>query len=328
MKKKETINNPTYLKKIVSFFKPQKYGRYVPLFYAVFLLGVLDLLLLVGVGVFFILIQFINLRQINLNSQNFVTFSYFQKRPDLLSSSKALVIYDATSRVVLLSKNDNLRFSPASTTKIMTALVALDHYDPATVLTANSLENNPDSSKMGLFVGEKMSVLNLIYGMLLPSGGDAAEVLAENYPGGKDAFVNAMNEKAKEMGLLNSYFTDPAGYNDTNYTTAYDLAQIGAAALKNKTLANIVSTKKIVVFNDDGTIPHTLVNLNELLGIPGVTGIKTGFTNEAEGVLATSFLHEGQEYVIIVLRSKDRFQDTLELINGVLSDLKKESFRL
>ncbi len=164
--------------------------------------------------------------------------------------------------------------------------------------------------------------------MLLPSGGDAADVLSQNYPGGRDAFVLKMNEKAKQLGLKNTLFVDPSGYGDDNYTNAYDLARLGAYALSSPTLANIVKNQRLTVYSADHMISHRLENLNELLQLPGVTGIKTGFTNEAEGVLVTSFLSGKKEYIIVVLRSKDRFQDTKALIEGITKDLASESYKL
>lgn len=255
-----------------------------------------------------------------------ISFSYFKKRPDLLSTSKALVIYDATNKNVLLSKNENLRFSPASTAKIMAALVSLEHYADDDVLTYTYQLVNADSSKMGLYVGESMAFKNLLYGMMLPSGNDAARLLAVNYPGGESAFVKRMNEKAEEIGLKNTQFVDPAGYADENYSSGYDLAILGAYALKNNELANVVKTKEMTVVDITGNIPHKLKNLNELLAIPGVNGIKTGFTNEAEGVLVSAFLHNDTQYIIVVLRSKDRFSDTRDLISGIIEDLRDESF--
>ncbi len=164
--------------------------------------------------------------------------------------------------------------------------------------------------------------------MLLPSGSDAADVLSQNYPGGKDTFVLKMNEKAKQLGLKNTLFVDPSGYADDNYTNAYDLARLGAHALLSPIIANIVDTQSFTVYSADHRISHRLENLNELLQLTGVTGIKTGFTNEAEGVLVTSFISGKKEYIIVVLRSKDRFQDTKALIEGITKDLLDESYKL
>ncbi|MEK6881146.1 MAG: hypothetical protein AABY22_16115, partial [Nanoarchaeota archaeon] len=248
----------------------------------------LNLCLILVVIALLILIKTADLRNVGVQESN-VGFSYFSKRPDLQSFAKALIVYDLNSKVILLSKNNNLRFSPASTVKVMSALVTLENFNPATVLDVNYLKNNADSSKMGLFLGEKISVLNLIYGMLLPSGGDASFVLAQNYPGGEEKFINRMNEKAQELEMLNTYFTDPAGYNDSNYSTASDLVKLGEAALEDPLISEIIKTQDIIVFNESGTISHRLKNLNELLEIDGVNGVKTGFSNEADGVLITSF---------------------------------------
>lgn len=271
-----------------------------------------------------ILMQFVSLRNISGDTQDSINFSYFVNRPDQLSSSKALIVYDTNSHVSVLTKNENLRFAPASTAKIMTAIVVMESFSPDTILTADYSTVAREGSKMGLFLNEKMTVSDLVYGMLLPSGNDAAYLLASSYPGGEKAFVKRMNERAKELDLLNTHFVDPAGYEDDNYSTAYDMARLGAKLLDNEFLARVVSTKKIIIYNTDKTIPHQIKNLNELLEIPGVNGVKTGFTNEAEGVLVSSFAHMGKQYVMVVLRSKDRFQDTKELINGIINDLKNE----
>lgn len=287
-------------------------------------LSILIVLALSSVVFLIILIQFVSLKNVSGEKQDSINFSYFVNRPDQLSSSKALIVYDTSSHVAVLTKNENLRFAPASTAKIMTAIIAMESYRPDTVLTADYATITREGSKMGLFLNEKMTVSDLVYGMLLPSGNDAAYLLASNYPGGMKAFVKRMNEKAKELDLLNTHFVDPSGYEDENYSTAYDLARLGAKLLDYPALARVVSTKKIIIYNTDKTIPHQIQNLNELLEIPGVNGVKTGFTNEAEGVLVSSFAHMGKEYVMVVLRSKDRFQDTKELINGIINDLKNE----
>lgn len=290
-------------------------------------LCVVNILLFTTFAVLYMLLQFQKLSEIPGITDK-VTFSYFKTRPDLLSFSKALVVYDATNQNVLLSKNENVRISPASTAKIMTALVAIDSFSDSTVFTYSRPLITADSSKMGLFVGEEIGLPSLLYGMMLPSGNDAAKLLAASFPGGEEAFVSRMNSKAKELGLLNTMFVDPAGYADENYSTAYDLALLGSIALENPKLSEIVKTRETVVTDTTGNISHRIKNLNELLSIEGVNGIKTGFTNEAEGVLVSSFLHNNTQYVIVVLRSKDRFSDTRELITGIIKDLKNESYEL
>lgn len=236
--------------------------------------------------------------------------------------ARAVVIYDTNARAIIYGKNQNLRFSPASTAKIMTALVALQYFPQDTIFTVPQDIYSVEGSKMGLFAGETISFQNLLYGLMLPSGNDAAYVLSTAYPGGSTAFIMEMNKKAKDLKLSGTYFVDPAGYEDGNYTTAFDLARLSAYALQNATFARVVSTQNILVYNTTGTIRHTLKNINELLVIPGVTGVKTGFTNEAEGVLVTSFETDGKKYIIVVLRSGDRFGDTAEVIERILNTLK------
>lgn len=328
MKKKIEKIFTSYFSKLKKLKKHVFKKRKFPHFYLIFGLCVSNVFLLVLFITLFTLIQFVSIRDIPLQKSGHTTFSYFLKRPDLLTSSKALAVYDVNSNIFLLSKNENLRFSPASTAKIMSLLVALEYYPSDRVFTADYPAVTREGSKMGLFLGEKIAFLDLLYGVMLPSGNDAVYLLAENYPGGEKAFVSKMNEKAVELGLDNTYFVDPAGYDDENYTSAYDLSRLGAYALTNATFAQVVKTQKITIYNVEKTIPHKLQNLNELLAIPGVTGIKTGFTNEAEGVLTTSFSYNNHSYVIVVLRSQDRFQDTLELIKGITQDLKDQNYAL
>lgn len=244
------------------------------------------------------------------------------KNPPVISARSVLVI-DKSSGGILFSKNPNLRFSPASATKIMTALVALNYYKPESVLTVNEIKT--PLSNMGLISGERITFLNILYGLLLNSGNDAAFALAENYPGGREAFISKMNKKAQEIGLSNTYFADPAGLSDDeNFTTTLDLANLALKALKNPIFARIVATREKTVFDEIGQISHRLENLNKLLWeVPGVNGVKTGFTERAGGVLVTSFEEENKHLLIIVFKSEDRFQDTKNIIEWVSLQTRK-----
>lgn len=234
---------------------------------------------------------------------------------ELNVSALSYMVYDPLTRTVVASKNPNMRLSPASSIKILTALVALDQYDLSSYLAGVSASY--DESKMGLFVGEEISVENLLYGLLLISGNDAAKTLAQNYPGGTESFIKAMNRKAFELKLSESVFFDPSGYLDNNYSTAFDMARLGAFAMKNEKIREIVGSENKVVFDRYGLVVHPLSNLNELLSSPNVTGIKTGFTNEAGGVLLTSVVHNGRELIIVVMKSNDRFADTRIIIEEI-----------
>src|SRR5262249_1753060 len=147
------------------------------------------------------------------------------------------------SQVVIFSKNAELRFSMASTVKIMTALTALDYYHDTAILTIK----NPhvDGSGLGLGIGDQFYFKDLLYAMLLPSANDAAVAIADNYTGGVDAFVAKMNQKAALLHLVDMHFVDPTGLEDDgDYTTAKDMARLAAIAIQNKEFALVSGTKQ------------------------------------------------------------------------------------
>lgn len=240
-------------------------------------------------------------------------------------TSGGVVITDADSGVVLFQRNSFEPFFPASTTKILTALVALDAYSLDDVMTVKTLENSGASMK--LVAGERITVENLLYGALIQSGNDAAWALAENYPGGVGAFVSAMNEKARQLRLGQSHFTNPVGFDDSAHTmTPMDLARLARVALSNKTLVKIVAIPQITISDVTHTYFHNLTNVNALLGkIPGVGGIKTGWTQEAGENLVTLVERNGHRIIIVVLKSKDRFADTTKLIDWVFANHRWET---
>ena len=263
---------------------------------------------------------------IKVNKMKASAFPFYLKLGQELNvSSKSLIVYEPEGRVTVMGKNENFRFSPASTAKIMSAVIALEYYSLNQVLVASDLKS-VEGSRMGLFEGEQITVENLLYGMMLPSGNDAAYVIAKNYPGGIPYFVTKMNEKVKELKLKNTEFFDPAGYSDENYTTAIDLAKIAAYAMTNPEFKKIVSTRQTKVYDVNRVIPHDLNNLNKLLSEQNVNGVKTGFTEEAGGVLVTSVDNQGKNYIVVVLKSKDRFYDTEELIQKVVKSINLISY--
>ncbi len=227
-------------------------------------------------------------------------------------SAQAAIIMDADAKTILYQKNPGLRFSMASTTKIMTALVGLEHYNLQDVLTVR--REGVEGVTLKFIPGERLTFENILYAMLLPSANDAAYVVADNYPGGEEAFVVHMNEKAQELHLGNTHYGDPAGLNDDeNYTTVSELAYLASIVSKQPPLAKIFATKAYVIQN---TLEkqYALRNLNILLGKYGVTGIKTGFTEGAGGVLITSSIQNGHMYIVIVMKSDDRFADSEQLL--------------
>jgi len=235
-------------------------------------------------------------------------------------------ILDLDSGVFLYKRNADMLFAPASTTKILTALVALDRFSLDDVLTVRSLVN--DGQVIGLVTGERMTLENLLYGMLVSSGNDAAWVIADNYPGGIEAFVAAMNEKARHLHLLKSSFTNPVGYDDPRHKmTPEDLARLAAVALSDKTVAKIVAIPQITVSDVTHSRFHSLRNVNELLGkIPGVGGMKTGWTEEAGENLVTLIERDGHRLILVLLHSDDRFGETEKLINWIFTNYQWEEF--
>lgn len=235
-------------------------------------------------------------------------------------SAQGAIIMDADSKVVLYSKNPDLRFSEASTTKIMTALTALDYFKLSDILTVK--QATTEGSILGLYEGEQMSFENLLYAMLLPSANDAAIAIAQNYPDGQASFVQKMNEKARLFKLFNTHYEDPAGLLDAgDYTTPFDLARLASFAVKNDVVRKIVATKEKVIYDASSTSTYDLLNLNKLLGQDGVNGVKTGYTEEAGQVLVTSKEEQGKTVIIVVMGSGDRFSDTTKLLDLVNNNL-------
>ena len=279
----------------------------------------INLLLLSAVFSLAFLIQGNSIVKISTMTNNSVV-SNAESIKSLNVAAKAYIIYDTASRSVIAGKNEYLRFAPASSAKIMAAIIVLDKYNLDDILVANNVDSVV-GSRMYLREGEMISVRNLLYGMMLPSGNDAAFLLAQNYPGGVSFFVDAMNQKAKTLSMNNTKFFDPDGYDDQNFTTAFDLSRLAAYAMQNPTFAKIVGTKETTVTDSSGRIIHQLANLNELLGANGVTGVKTGFTDEAGGVLVTSIKNGKKTYVVVVLGSQDRFGDTQNIIKNAINNL-------
>ena len=233
----------------------------------------------------------------------------------------AAMIMDSNSKVVLYKKSAESRFSMASTTKLMTALVAMEYFKPQDILTVTT----PDvpGQTLGFPIGEQLYFQDLVYAMMLPSSNHAANVIAHNYPGGYNAFIAKMNEKAKELSLENTHYVDPAGLNDQgNYTTARDLALLSSYVSQHQELAHITSTKYKTISNVSNTSVYSLTNLNILLGQNGVVGLKTGYTEGAGGVLATVVNAHGRTFIIVVMRSQDRFADTQVLLSYLGADVQ------
>ncbi len=229
-------------------------------------------------------------------------------------SADGAVVMDADSKVVLYEKNPNLRFSSASTTKIMTAITALDYFRPNDILTVKNAAT--EGAVLGLTTGQRITFDNLLYALLLPSANDMAFTLAQNYDS-KGGFVRKMNQNVAKFNLYNTHYEDPAGLlDDLDYTTPFDLARLASIAIKNETFAKVVGTREKTIVDLEGN-SYSLKNLNKLLGTDGVDGVKTGFTQRAGQVLVTSKKEGAHTIIIVVMGSGDRFLDTEKLLSMI-----------
>ncbi len=232
-------------------------------------------------------------------------------------NSRSAIVLDRNSKLILYGKNENEKRKMASTTKIMTAIVVIENTNLEEITTISSKAAGTGGSRLGLHKNDKISIINLLYGLLLCSGNDAAVALAEFTSGSVENFSILMNNKATELGLTSTHFVTPHGLdNDEHYTTAYELALLADYALKNKTFSNIVKTKNYTIQINSSS--KTLSNTNELLGnLEGVYGVKTGFTNGANRCLVTAVKRNNLDLICIVLGAdtkKDRTQDSVKLI--------------
>ncbi len=224
-----------------------------------------------------------------------------EENPPSINAITAVVIEESSGRV-LYNKNATQKRSIASTTKIMTALVALENADLDETVDVSKRAASISGSVMGLRTGDKYTVRELLYAMLMISANDAALAIAEHVGGSVEDFAAMMNKKAKSVGANNSSFVTPHGLDCANqYSTAYDVALITREALRNPVFAEIVSTNSTYIPE------HSLFNTNELLGVyPGLDGVKTGYTGKAGRCLVTTAKREGMRVISVVLGSPTR----------------------
>lgn len=235
-------------------------------------------------------------------------------------SAQSIYVVDMPSASVLLQKNSEQLQAPASTTKLLTALVARDIYTLNQELMVTD-EASVGGTMVGLTPGERLPVRDLLSAMLIQSGNDAAMVVANNHPQGYQGFIEAMNQKAREIGLSHSQFGNPSGIDQLQqFVTAKDLSILAKEVMKDRLLAEIVGTQSEVIQNNTQTIAHQLRNTNALLSDNlGVIGVKTGTTGLAGEVLITEVVQNGQDIVIVVMGSQDRYADTRNILQWVLS---------
>ena len=233
-------------------------------------------------------------------------------------NARSCIVLDRTSKKILYGKNEFNKVKMASTTKIMTATIILGNCNLDKTVTVSKKAAGTGGSRLGLKANDKITIRDLLYGLLLVSGNDAAVSLAEECSGSVADFAILMNKKALELGFTNSHFETPHGLDsDNHYTTAYELALLSDYALNNSTFLNIVGTKTYTIYING--YPKTLHNTNELLGnLNGVYGVKTGFTNGANRCLVTSCKRGNMDIICVVLgcdTKNFRSSDSTKLIN-------------
>lgn len=239
------------------------------------------------------------------------------------TSARAVMMYDLTNNKLLYEKNTKERLPMASLTKIMTAIVALENpkEDNAYSVTNEALVGE---DSMGLKTGEVLSLEELLYGLVLNSGNDAAEVLARNFPEGRIAFIQAMNDKARALGLTDTRFSNPSGLqgDGTQYTTVSDLLVITKYALEKPLFAQVSSKAEHILTRTNTHQEYKLFNETNLLtSYPGVKGVKTGYTPEAGLCLVTFLDYKGHKIIGIILNSENRRQEMKDLLDYSLKIL-------
>lgn len=231
--------------------------------------------------------------------------------------AEAAVVMDAKTRRVLFTKNATQVMYPASTTKMVTLLTALERGDLDSIVTVSQNAADTEESRLGLNAGDKLTLRDLLTGMMLISGNDAAVAAAEHIGGSVPAFADMMNARVDKIGMVNTHFSNPNGLPDpyNHYSTALDLAQIAATGMQNVEFARIVSTPEYVVHFLNRS-PIRVGNINKFLKIyPGADGIKTGYTDAAGDCLVAGAKHGDVQLIVVLLNDDDRWEDATKLMD-------------
>jgi len=261
------------------------------------------------------------LRKISVTVLAFVLiFSYnvsAARAEEISVSAKSAVVMEASTGRVLYQKNAFEKMPMASTTKIMTALVAIENSNLDDRVTVSPNASGIEGSSIWLSPGETMTLSDLLFGLMLASGNDAAVAIAEHVGGDVETFVGMMNDKAREIGAYNTHFANPHGLPaDNHYTTAYDLALISAYAMQNKIFREVVKTQYKTLPWEGHEWDRVVKNKNKILwNYEGGNGIKTGFTKEAGRCLSAAAEREGMQLVSVVLCAPDMFNDCMALMD-------------
>ena len=239
-------------------------------------------------------------------------------------TSKNVILYNMNDNEVIYEKNSNEKVEIASLTKIMTAIVAIEKSDDLNkqvVIDNRTLKGIEDYAQAGFKVGDKVSIMDLLYGVLLPSGADAVNAIAINAFGGKAKFVSLMNEEAKKIGLKDTEFDNPIGLDSkNNYSTASDLGKLLSYALKNDTFKKVYTTKRYKIDSLNLNLKSTLLTYGKTMNVDNIKGAKSGFTDGAGLCLASIANYSDVNYMLVVLGASptvksNAVRDSLEIYN-------------
>ncbi len=232
--------------------------------------------------------------------------------------------YDLTENKLVYEKDIKRRLPLASLTKIMTSVIALENMPIDQELEVSKKASEIGENSMGLPAGETLVLKDLLYGLILLSGNDAAETIAENSPMGRDNFVYLMNKEAEDMGLSDTRFTNPSGLegDGLQYSSSYDLLVMTRYALQNPVFADIAQTVKYEIPQTQDHSAYYLFNETNLLtSYPGVKGVKTGYTYEAGLCLVTYLEHNNRKIIAVLLNAQNRRQEMKDLLDYTLLSL-------
>lgn len=240
------------------------------------------------------------------------------------TSAEAAALIDVKSGRLIYSQQGDKRMRIASTTKIMTAIVAIEQAQLSDQVKVSKNAFGKEGSSIYLKLGEEMSLHHMLYGLMLRSGNDAATAIAEHVGGSEQGFVLLMNEKARELGMERSHFMNPHGLDhDEHYSTANDMARLTAYALQNPVFQEIVKTEVKKVPNPTESWDHVWANKNKMLNIyEGSDGVKTGYTKIAKRCLVSSATRNGQQLAVITLNDPDDWKDHKNLLDWGFSNYK------
>lgn len=251
---------------------------------------------------------------------------YVYATPPLAGSAQAAILMDRDSGRILFSKNADKEMKIASLTKIMTAIVAMEQSELDSVVTVGPNAVGVEGSSIYLKKGEKVPLENLLYGLMLRSGNDAATAIAEHVGGSVEGFVYLMNQKASFLGLQHTHFMNPHGLDQADhYSSAKDLAILTSYALKNPAFRQIVRTQVKTLDWPGLDWDQKFYNKNKLLRLyPWADGVKTGFTKQARRTLVTSATKDGSQLVAVTLNDGNDWNNAIDMYNYGFSNYKKE----